>query len=530
MKSTFTFYYLSQLIRILFISSFIVLVGNNLLMSQSDFVLKYNNHDANIKSIQLTDDHKLVFPYRIDDKTMAILKTDTLGNILSKITFSDTAFYFNSWSYDFIKSGDYYYFLSNIIKYFSSSYGPQLIDIPVIIAFNNELNIIWSKNYFSTSSNIFNSICPTVNSGFMFVGSGCSGKHLFINCDSNGNILWQKDHTAPYMGSYTGSNNYKLLKMNSNSYIDFTKFGDGELLYILNLDSLGNLLQFNYLSGFLPQGLGKSADNGIVLFGTKYIDRNSICIIKLDSNLSTSWAKEYSTNYQNIIYDYTPLNNNTNMFVGSTLINNNQYALIGSVDSIGNLLWLKKDVPLNYGISSLNSCIVDPFNNAFIGVSSSSGISLIKTNYSVNGFCNLNNVSFNNPLSFIFSNLELPMSPGFLTYIVDTFNLNITNDYSLISNIVCGPLVNINDNISVSDISVFPNPAFNQLNIQYDSGLNLNFQLYDILGIKKKSFLLNKNFNKLILDVSGLPVGLYFYTISDSNNKNVKSDKIIISR
>ncbi len=148
-----------------------------------------------------------------------------------------------------------------------------------------------------------------------------------------------------------------MLKINSNSYIDFAKFGDGELLYILNLDSLGNLLQFNYLSGFLPQGLGKSADNGIVLFGTKYIDRNSICIIKLDSNLSTSWAKEYSTNYQNIIYDYTPLNNNTNMFVGSTLINNNQYALIGSVDSIGNLLWLKKDVPLNYGISSLNSCI-----------------------------------------------------------------------------------------------------------------------------------------------------------------------------
>jgi hypothetical protein len=81
--------------------------------------------------------------------------------------------------------------------------------------------------------------------------------------------------------------------------------------------------------------------------------------------------------------------------------------------------------------------------------------------------------------------------------------------------------------LNFNDLKVYPNPADNILNIQYNITANAIFTIMDMTGRKVIETNLSDKSNYAIIDVSKLTTGVYIYQLS--NDKMVlKSDRIII--
>jgi len=92
-------------------------------------------------------------------------------------------------------------------------------------------------------------------------------------------------------------------------------------------------------------------------------------------------------------------------------------------------------------------------------------------------------------------------------------------------------LTGIEDN-SFNDISfsnVYPNPATSTVNFDYklSSNSNATISIVNLLGNVVKRSNLNPASNKISIDVSNLPQGVYFYSI-DVNGKVYKTQKLIV--
>jgi hypothetical protein len=104
-------------------------------------------------------------------------------------------------------------------------------------------------------------------------------------------------------------------------------------------------------------------------------------------------------------------------------------------------------------------------------------------------------------------------------YFLDDFNLSLT------------PLLidNINEINESNLIRVFPQPAKNNLNIQVklnDNEVN-KLELYNSQGKELLSTVLNKNSEKINLDVSQFKSGIYFIKVHSKNNLYTKKVQII---
>jgi len=102
------------------------------------------------------------------------------------------------------------------------------------------------------------------------------------------------------------------------------------------------------------------------------------------------------------------------------------------------------------------------------------------------------------------------------TYFLDDFNLSST------------PLL-INELNELNIISVFPQPAKNKLNIKVNLNNNEEYtlDLYNSQGKIVLSTVLNKNTEKINLDVSQFKSGIYFIKVHSKNNLYTKKVQII---
>ena len=68
-----------------------------------------------------------------------------------------------------------------------------------------------------------------------------------------------------------------------------------------------------------------------------------------------------------------------------------------------------------------------------------------------------------------------------------------------------------NDNL----VSIYPNPASNSLNIEFENALEQaeTFVLYDITGRKIKEYKLSERLTEFSLDISTIQNGVYFYSL-----------------
>ena len=85
-----------------------------------------------------------------------------------------------------------------------------------------------------------------------------------------------------------------------------------------------------------------------------------------------------------------------------------------------------------------------------------------------------------------------------------------------------------NGQFSINNISLFPNPASNsvQINLQNTSETIATILINDILG-KNIKRITNVSSNQNTIDVSGLSQGIYFVTINTDNNLKLVKKLVI---
>lgn len=80
--------------------------------------------------------------------------------------------------------------------------------------------------------------------------------------------------------------------------------------------------------------------------------------------------------------------------------------------------------------------------------------------------------------------------------------------------------------ISSELVKVYPNPVSDILTIITDSEEVLKFEMYNLLGAKLQSISFNSG--KIDVNMNGFENGSYFYRISDSKNRLIKTGKLVI--
>ena len=96
------------------------------------------------------------------------------------------------------------------------------------------------------------------------------------------------------------------------------------------------------------------------------------------------------------------------------------------------------------------------------------------------------------------------------------------------SDVIPNAAITINNN---TNVSVFPNPANQQLNIIYHSlsHPNATFVLYDMLGQQVLSQPITA-LNTTTLNTSTLPVGVYTYQLWANKNEILQKGKVVVCR
>ncbi|MFH1050425.1 MAG: T9SS type A sorting domain-containing protein [bacterium] len=101
---------------------------------------------------------------------------------------------------------------------------------------------------------------------------------------------------------------------------------------------------------------------------------------------------------------------------------------------------------------------------------------------------------------------------------------------------IAGCILDVEDNkITNDDITIYPNPASEYIEIKLSESSELsesyNIQIYNMLGecVSNLTPTLSKGEGVFVVDISNLPVGMYFLAIS-SGEKNIERMKFIILR
>jgi hypothetical protein len=181
----------------------------------------------------------------------------------------------------------------------------------LVLALDNNGNILWQRTYITTGSLYFNSASPTSDGGYITVGSDFYNGWI-VKLDSNGINVWQKIVISGYTNRW--NNNFQILKSiiqtSDGGYLAFGWSVPNGIqarshAWIIKFSSLGNI-QWQKLYGLSFSGfsdIGERAydviqdgDNFIVtgLYGKQSMATPSyFWIFKLDNNGNIIWQKQY---------------------------------------------------------------------------------------------------------------------------------------------------------------------------------------------------------------------------------------------
>ena len=110
-----------------------------------------------------------------------------------------------------------------------------------------------------------------------------------------------------------------------------------------------------------------------------------------------------------------------------------------------------------------------------------------------------------------------------VTFIAKTGE-DVSNSSTRIINVTSD--VNINENNSLSNLRVYPNPANDMVNIHYnnDAKGDINIRVNDMIGKTVQNISLKKPGELLQtkIDITGLERGIYFIEVNDGKNKTIK--------
>jgi hypothetical protein len=373
----------------------------------------------------------------------------------------------------------------------------------VLIKFNFSGDTLWWRNYIDANYDIqINKVSPSVDGGFLLTGYLNDTVHgiqplLLIKTDINGNELWRKiihksnpDGAEP-KGLLQDSITKKIVIVGVQSFGPGIWYSD-----LLVLDSLGNsIFRYGYQQGG-AQDLIQTIDKNYIMVGAEEISGFQ--------STGRSFALKFNINSPNTpiwrIDHFGPITAE-NLFYNVCEFPNGELLMTGTIDTT------------EFTEHVHNSLI------RFVNVKPTGEILKVR-------YYNYAPDKNNDYRQFLYSTFltkdggwictNSPYNPGnnpmiFVKY--DANGCDSTLDYC--ANRVSIPKLNSNN----SEIKLWPNPANNELNIEFDNQIDAWIEISNTLGeplISRKT----NSFNEQI-QIADWPIGIYFVKIKTSQKQKI---------
>jgi len=253
-----------------------------------------------------TKSYNIAFPYCFQKTTdggyiilggdgkIILFKTDSIGNILwSKNYGNSTGHLDNGYSVQQTNDGGYI-IGANILQ-------PAIGYRIYIVKTDSFGNIQWTKRfYYGTAFGNSNNVSVVQTSDGNYVVSGTmiippNQNIVLLKFQSNGNLIWSKCYTTL---SSNSDQQFDLKQTNDEGFI-IVGLAGGNLynsLYLIKTDSIGNVnwsKSYGILNSAYPYSVCATNDGGYIFTGFEYGIPEDIYIIKTDDNGNISWSKSY---------------------------------------------------------------------------------------------------------------------------------------------------------------------------------------------------------------------------------------------
>jgi hypothetical protein len=277
-----------------------------------------------------------------------LVKTDSLGNMQWNKTYGGIG---DDYGYSVVQTSDGGYAIAG----YTNSFGAGSSDV-YLVKTDSTGTMLWNKTYGGINADIGRSVVQSSDGGYTIAGytySFGAGSYdvYLVKTDSTGNMIWSKTYggTSSDVGSSVVQSSDGGYAIAGYTY----SFGAGSYdVYLVKTDSLGNM-QWNKTYGGTSSDFGYSvvqtSDGGYAIAGYTYsfgAGYEDVYLVKTDSLGNMQWNKTYG---------------GTNDDVGSSVVQSADggYAIVGETASFGagnnDVYLVKTDVYGDFGLARVDS-------------------------------------------------------------------------------------------------------------------------------------------------------------------------------
>jgi len=493
--------------------------------SQTGFTKVYYNGGMQSSAIIKTfDENYLITGYNYGDKNY-LIKIDTLGNVIWSKQMESV---YSDYHVGILPLKDSTYFM--VTSNYSSEKGYSHL---LCIVFTNNGDTLWTKSYDFGDTFLPYSASQTFDNGFMIAGilkfaDYNQYKIAVIKLDSTGSHSWTKTFSG---GNHTNYG-YSIKETPDSNYIltGFVEDSDPfrSSAFLTKLTANGNILwtkTYQVDSSDLCIGYDVSILlDGYLIASTK---SHELVIIKTDFSGNVNWAKQYD------IYSFNPLNSPA---VRIRNLSNNNFAVLApdyllKIDEAGDVIWAT-------GMMMYVSDVYEAQDNGFIVIGNGPvfGVKFPVPYYEHIGLIKIDSLGNNDAdcvwpdewinyenKTIVTQNIVFDTSYA----IANTAQTNIqVADINLTIEDECVTFIgSLNENLSGSNIQIFPNPSSGVFVIQTEnSEIIIELNIFNSLGATVYQ---SANNSKTVnVDLSSVPPGIYQIMI-DTQDKTY-TRKILI--
>jgi hypothetical protein len=375
-----------------------------------------------------------------------------------------------------------------------------------------------------------------------------TGDAYIMRLNNQGDSLWMNRYGSPY-----NETPYSIIQSPDGGFVcaGWTyntinpNYSDA---WIFKTDSLGNLLWQKQFDGYgnneFIEGLVVNEDSTIVVGGETLITdtTSKAYLIKLQPNGDTLWTKQFGGAEGTAIFGMSKTSNNGYAVAGAIMINGKQRAYVAKLDAFGEVEWEGNYAkgPENWSFSAVHELP----NGNFMAAG-------IDFDYSQPGSRRIRMMEFNALGDSIWSkayrhttggdkdymfDMKLTSDGGFIIcgYVIHTSPtkndaLVIKIDSNRCDNIPCQLTIGVEEEKKFDvDFLIYPNPTTGIIHIELKEKTtsDLTITIYNLFGEKVYNTKVIQN----DININRLDNGLYFIQLTDKNNKQLFTQKLLLQK
>jgi hypothetical protein len=276
-----------------------------------------------------------------------VVKIDGSGNVQWTKTIGGSD---DDFAYSIIRSSDGGY----VVAGETSSFGAGSSDFWVV-KLDSSGNVVWTKTIGGSSYEWANSIIQSSDGGYVIAGYtesfGEGGDMYVLKLDSVGNVQWTKT-----IGGGNDDVAISIIQSSDGGYVvagytesfKYSQGAGGYDMYVVKLDSSGNVLWTKTIGGSsddYASSIIQSSDGGYVIAGsTRSFGAGSddIYLVKLDSSGNVVWTKTIGGSYGDEAMSIIRSSDGGYVVAGYTgSFGSGGDIFVVKLDSSGNVVWAK---------------------------------------------------------------------------------------------------------------------------------------------------------------------------------------------